>query len=62
MPALAASVQTAWPVETPSAVRTPVRRPPASVFLIVSAVSWPGVTITSAETPRNASSWLIPSV
>ena len=56
MPALAASVHTAWPVETPSAVSTPARRPPSSVLRIVSAVSWPGVTITSAETPRNARS------
>ena len=60
MPALAASVHTACPVETPSAVSTPARRPPASVFLIVSAVSWPGVTITSAETPRKARKWLTP--
>ena len=36
------------PAETPSAVNTPARRPPSSVFRIVSAVSWPGVTITSA--------------
>jgi hypothetical protein len=34
----------------------PPRRPAAIVFLIVSAVSCPGVTITSADTPRNASS------
>src|SRR5256885_6171156 len=33
---------------------TPLRRPPTSVFLIVSAVSWPGVTMTTAETPRKA--------
>jgi hypothetical protein len=26
--------------------------------LIVSAVSWPGVMITSAETPRKARIWL----
>jgi hypothetical protein len=58
IPALAASVQHAWPAETPTAVKIPARRPPSRVFLIVNAVSWPGVTITSAETPRNASSWL----
>jgi hypothetical protein len=28
------------------------------VFRIVNAVSWPGVTMTSAETPRKARSWL----
>jgi hypothetical protein len=53
-PALVASAQTACPPETPTAVKTPLRRPPSSVFLIVRAVSWPGVTITTAETPRNA--------
>ena len=34
----------------------PARRPPASVLRTVSAVSWPGVTITTTATPRNASS------
>jgi hypothetical protein len=58
IPALAASVQQAWPDETPTAVKIPARRPPSSVFRIVNAVSWPGVTMTSAETPRKARSWL----
>jgi hypothetical protein len=40
MPALAATVQHAYPPETPIAVRIPARRPPSSVFRIVSAVSW----------------------
>ena len=57
---LVASAHTAWPEETPSAVNTPARRPPSSEFRIVSAVSWPGVTITSAETARKAAtSWII---
>ena len=34
----------------------PLRRPPVSVFRIVSAVSCPGVTMTSAQTPRKAAS------
>lgn len=55
-PALVASAQTAWPVATPSAVKTPLRRPPTSVLLIVSAVSGPGVTITSKDTARKAAS------
>ena len=53
-PALAAIVQSAWPSATPAAVATPSRRPPASVFRIVSAVSCPGVQITTAETATNA--------
>src|SRR5213593_4259536 len=36
------------------AVRNPLRRPPRSEFRIVSAVSCPGVTITSSETPTKA--------
>ena len=55
-PALAATAHTAWPSTTPHAVRTPARRPPPSVLRTVSAVSWPGVTITTIATPRNASS------
>src|SRR5690242_19171141 len=64
MPALAASAQIAWPTATPPAVRMPLPRPPKSVFRIVSAVSWPGVTMTTAETPRNARTCVItaPSV
>jgi hypothetical protein len=38
----------------------PARRPPMSVFRIVSAVSGPGVAITIAETPRNATSSVTP--
>src|SRR6266480_2131140 len=38
---------------------TPLRWPPRSVFLIVSAVSWPGVTMTTAETPRKAKKCVI---
>src|SRR5947209_14861692 len=53
-PALVATVQTNCPLATPQAVRTPDRRPPASVLRMVSAVSWPGVTMTRIETPRNA--------
>src|SRR5689334_18793967 len=64
MPALAASAQIAWPTATPPAVRMPLPRPPKSVFRIVRAVSWPGVTMTTAETPRNARTCVItaPSV
>jgi hypothetical protein len=35
----------------------PQRRPPASALRTVSAVSGPGTQITTADTPRNASSW-----
>ena len=56
-PALAASAHVSCPLTTPSAVKTPPRRPPASAFRIVSAVSWPGVTMTRSETPRNAATW-----
>src|SRR4029453_2726805 len=51
---LAGSAQTAWPVEIPSAVRMPARRPPSSVLRTVTAVSGPGVMMTTADTPRNA--------
>jgi hypothetical protein len=37
----------------------PLRRPPKRVFRIVRAVSWPGVTITMAETPRKAKKCVI---
>ena len=53
-PALAASAHTAWPQTTPAAVRMPAGRPPASVLRSVSAVSWPGVAMTTAATPMNA--------
>src|SRR2546430_15451327 len=53
-PALVATVQTNCPLATPVAVRTPGRRPRRCVLRIVSAVSWPGVTMTRMETPRNA--------
>src|SRR5215211_3310365 len=56
-PTLAATVQTAWPVATPAAVATPARRPPARALRTVRAVSGPGVQMTTAETPRKASSW-----
>ena len=56
-PALAATAHVTCPLTTPSAVKTPPRRPPASVFRIVSAVSRPGVTMTRSETPRNAATW-----
>ena len=36
----------------------PPRRPPASVFRIVSAVSWPGVQMTTADTATKASKGL----
>jgi hypothetical protein len=58
-PAADASAQSAWPADTPSAVKSAARRPPSSAFRIVSAVSWPGVTITSAEIPRNAAACAI---
>ena len=54
-PALVVTVQTAWPDVTPMAVANPLRRPPINVFRIVSAVSCPGVTITSKEMPTNDS-------
>src|SRR3989442_6384710 len=53
-PALAPPAHVSWPLTTPSAVSTPPRRPAVSVFRIVRAVSWPGVTITTSDTPRNA--------
>ena len=54
-PARAASVPAAWPSATPPAVATPVPRPPESVLRMVSAVSWPGVQMTTADTATNAS-------
>jgi hypothetical protein len=59
MPTLVARVQTAWPAATPAAVATPQRRPPARALRTVRAVSGPGTQITTAETPRNATSWPI---
>src|SRR5919109_310070 len=58
MPALAATVHTACPLATPSAVKTPPLRPPASALRIVSAVSCPGVTITTTARTRKAPKWL----
>src|SRR5918992_1528364 len=57
MPTLVAIVQTAWPEATPAAVATPQRRPPARALPTVRAVSGPGRTITSTDTPRKARSW-----
>ena len=42
--------------QTPSAVYDPALRPPSIAFRTVSAVSCPGVTITSAQTPRKVAS------
>src|SRR5438270_90640 len=42
------------PREDARAVRTPDRRPPTRVLRIVSAVSWPGVTITTTAVAKNA--------
>ena len=39
---LAASAQTSWPQETPSAVCSPLRRPPTSVLRMVSAMDAEG--------------------
>jgi hypothetical protein len=36
-------------------VAIPARRPPSSELRIVSAVSWPGVTMTTIEMPTNGS-------
>jgi hypothetical protein len=54
MPALVAMAQAHCPVDTPRAVNMPQRRLPRSEFRIVSAVSCPGVTMTSAAIPMNA--------
>jgi hypothetical protein len=54
IPALAASAQIASPLETPSAVNTPPRNPPAIAERTVTAVSGPGVVITSSERPMKA--------
>ena len=62
IPTADASVHTACPDETPSAVKIPARRPPSSELRIVSAVSGPGVTITIADTPRKAASSVTPAV
>src|SRR3954447_5737503 len=53
-PAPEAAPQTTFPVKTPAAVRTPDRRPPTRVLRIVSAVSWPGVTMTITAVTKNA--------
>ena len=54
MPMLVASAQIACPVAIPSAVKMPPARPPSSVLRTVTAVSGPGVTMTSTEMPRKA--------
>src|ERR671925_622464 len=53
-PVLVARAQMAWPLETPTAVKTPARRPSDSVLRTVSTVSCPGVAMTNPETPRKA--------
>lgn len=52
-PRLVATAQMSWPADTPSAVETPLARPPRKVLRMVKAVSGPGATITTIETPRN---------
>ncbi len=59
MPIEVAIAQIAWPATMPSAVKTPPRRPPSNVLRMVRAVSGPGVTMTSADTPRKARNVLI---
>ena len=54
IPALAVTVHTARPSDTPSAVAIPHARPPSSALRTVSAVSGPGVVIVRAATPTNA--------
>src|SRR5262245_34154527 len=53
-PMLVASAHTAWPADTPNAVAMPAARPPDIVERIVRAVSCPGVTITTSDTPTKA--------
>ena len=60
-PALETTAQTTCPLTTPTAVQTPRRRPPSSVFRIVRAVSCPGVRITVSETPRKAAKCAAPT-
>lgn len=50
-PRLVANAQIDRPVATPNAVSKPPARPPSKVLRMVSAVSGPGVQITSAATP-----------
>lgn len=57
-PALAATAQVRIPSVTPAAVAMPLARPPEIVLRTMSAVSGPGVQITTAETPTNAKSVL----
>ena len=54
-PAALATDQIASPVETPTAVPIPASRPPEIVLRIVSAVSGPGVQMTTTASPTNAS-------
>ena len=56
-PSAAASVQTSRPLTTPNAVAIAGRRPYSRAFFVTSAVSGPGVAMTSAATPRNAVRW-----
>ena len=49
-----AIVQVARPSATPQAVAMPLSSPAESVVRMVSAVSWPGVQMTTAETATNA--------
>ena len=52
-PTAAAIVQIAIPALTPSDVPSPARRPWMRTFLVTTAVSGPGITITMAATPTN---------
>jgi hypothetical protein len=54
MPTLAATVQAAIPQTMPAVVRRPATRPPNSVFRTISAVSGPGVQMTTAAIPMKA--------
>ena len=51
-----ANAQTALPAATPSAVSDAARGPERSAFRTTSAVSGPGVTMSSVETAKYASS------
>ena len=55
MPSAAAAVQIERPTETPSAAKTPDRRPPTRAFLVTIAVSGPGMTISRTAIARKGS-------
>ena len=57
IPSAEAAAHAKHPATTPTAVATAARMPPATALRVTSAMSAPGVTVSTAATAEKASSW-----